>query len=140
MKIPPFDLERYFAEHEFSVDYLLCSSDCESMPIAELLAFEEGARGRFERQWLGYTESQGSPSLRDEICRLYETITPDRVLVHTGAEEAIFLFMNAVLSPGDHVIVHWPCYQSLMGDREPRFCEWGPIRWSARQKARFPGP
>jgi aspartate/methionine/tyrosine aminotransferase len=36
------------------------------------------------------------------------------VLVHTGAEEAIFLFMHAVLEAGDHVIVHWPCYQSLV--------------------------
>jgi aspartate/methionine/tyrosine aminotransferase len=38
---------------------------------------------------------------------------PDGILVHSGAEEAIFLFMQAVLQPGDHVIVQWPCYQSL---------------------------
>jgi aspartate/methionine/tyrosine aminotransferase len=55
----------------------------------------------------------GSPSLRREICSLYRDIQPDQVLVHTGAEEAIFLFMHAVFNAGDHVIVHWPCYQSL---------------------------
>jgi aspartate/methionine/tyrosine aminotransferase len=56
--------------------------------------------------WLGYTESTGAPALRHEIAHLYTTIQPEQVLVHTGAEEAIFLFMHAALQPGDHVIVH----------------------------------
>jgi aspartate/methionine/tyrosine aminotransferase len=63
--------------------------------------------------WLGYTESSGSPSLRKEIARIYASISPDEVLVFSGAEEAIFLFIMAQLQPGDHLIVHWPCYQSL---------------------------
>jgi len=113
MQIPPFKLERYFARYEFNVDYVLCSSDCESLAIQDLLALEPNAAGRFHQHWLGYTESMGSPSLRREICSLYRDIQPDQVLVHTGAEEAIFLFMQAVLNAGDHVIVHWPCYQSL---------------------------
>ena len=62
---------------------------------------------------LGYTEAPGSPTLRAAIAGIYDTIAPDEVLVHSGAEEAIFLFMHAALQPGDHVIVHWPCYQSL---------------------------
>lgn len=114
MQIPPFRLERYFAEHEFNVEYLLCSSDCESMTISELLSFEPDTQAQFEKHYLGYTESQGSPSLRRGICDLYRTIEPDQVLVHTGAEEAIFLFMHSVLEPNDHIIVHWPCYQSLV--------------------------
>jgi aspartate/methionine/tyrosine aminotransferase len=113
MQIPPFKLERYFARYEFNVDYVLCSSDCESFAIQDLLAFEPDAAQRFHQHWLGYTESMGSPSLRREICSLYRDIQPDQVLVHTGAEEAIFLFMHAVFNAGDHVIVHWPCYQSL---------------------------
>ena len=113
MQIPPFKLERYFARYEFNVDYVLCSSDCESLAIQDLLALEPNAAEQFHQHWLGYTESMGSPSLRREICSLYRDIQPDQVLVHTGAEEAIFLFMHAVLNAGDHVIVHWPCYQSL---------------------------
>lgn len=114
MQIPPFKLERYFARYEFNVRYLLCSSDCESLTIAELLAGEPGAQERFMEHWLGYTESQGAPSLRREIARIYRTVQPGEVLVHSGAEEAIFLFMQAALRPGDHVIVHTPCYQSLI--------------------------
>ena len=91
MKMPPFKLERYFAKYEFNVDYVLCCSDCESLTIQDLLDLEPDAVAQFHRHWLGYTESMGSPSLRREICSLYRDIQPDQVLVHTGAEEAIFL-------------------------------------------------
>lgn len=113
MNPPPFKLERYFAKYEFNTEYLLCSSDCEAMSIADLLALEPGAAEKFQHTWLGYTESQGHPDLRKEIANIYESIQPEEILVHTGAEEAIYLFMHAVLKPGDHVIVHSPCYQSL---------------------------
>lgn len=113
MKINPFKLERYFAKYEFNTEYLLSSSDCESLSIADLLALEDGAEEKLQGLWLGYTESQGSPTLREEISHIYESISPDQVLVHAGAEEAIFTFMQAALEPGDHLIVHWPCYQSL---------------------------
>ena len=113
MRLPPFRLERYFAQYEFKVDYVLCASDCESVSIRDLLGFEPDATDRFQKLWLGYTESKGSPSLRGEICGLYRDIRSDQILVHAGAEEAILLFMQAVLKAEDHVVVHWPCYQSL---------------------------
>jgi aspartate/methionine/tyrosine aminotransferase len=125
-------LERYFARYEFDVDYVLCASDCESLSVGDLLALEPGATERFHEHWLGYTESQGSPSLRREICSLYASIAPDQVLVHAGAEEAIYLFMQAALDPGDHLIVHWPCYQSLFLVAESIGCEI--TRWEAREE------
>ena len=69
MKIRPFQLERYFAQHEFSTPYLLCCSDCESLTVDELLQLEPGAQDCLQRLWLGYTESQGSPTLRQEIAK-----------------------------------------------------------------------
>lgn len=129
MRIPPFELERYFAKHEFAAPYLLCSSDCESISVKELVDFESGARDEFEKLWLGYTESAGNPKLRKAIASLYETIDPNQVLVHAGAEEAIFNFMNVTLSPGDHVIVHWPCYQSLFQIAASIGCE--VTKWEA---------
>jgi aspartate/methionine/tyrosine aminotransferase len=132
MQIADFKLERYFARYEFNVRYVLCASDCESVSIEDLLAFEAGAVDRLHRQWLGYTESQGSPTLRREICGLYNTIEPHQVLVHTGAEEAIFLFMQAVLTSKDHVIVHWPCYQSLFEVARSIGCQ--VTLWRAREE------
>jgi len=113
MKIPPFLLERYFASHEFNVRFVLCASDCESSSIGELLALEPGAEERLSRQRLGYTESPGSPALRQAIAGLYASTGPEQVLVHSGAEEAVFLFMHATLQPGDRLVVQTPCYQSL---------------------------
>jgi len=130
MKISPFKLERYFAKYEFSAEFLLCSSDCESVSIQELLSLEDGALDRFQDQWLGYTESQGSPSLRQEISKIYHSTSPEQVLVHSGAEEAIFTFMQAALEPGDHLIIHWPCYQSLFEIAASLGCQIS--RWESR--------
>ncbi|WP_119461946.1 aminotransferase class I/II-fold pyridoxal phosphate-dependent enzyme [Rhodospirillaceae bacterium SYSU D60014] len=113
MKPETFKLERYFARYEFSTKYLLSSSDCESVTVADLLTLEPNAREDFDRLWLGYTESHGDPALRQTVSALYDTVSADEVLIHTGAEEAIFAFMNVVLQPGDHIIVHAPAYQSL---------------------------
>jgi aspartate/methionine/tyrosine aminotransferase len=102
------------------------------MSVAELLALEEGAAERFQQTWLGYTESQGSPALREEICKLYESIQPEEILVHTGAQEAIFLFMFAAFKEYDHVIVHSPSYQSLAEVARAAGCDVSP--WQAREE------
>jgi len=132
MKLPPFKLERYFAKYEFNTEFLLCSSDCEAMSIADLLAMEAGAAEKFQNVWLGYTESLGSPALRKEIAGIYSSIQPEQILVHTGAEEAIFLFMHAVLKENDHIIVHAPHYQSLSEVAKGIGCQVSP--WLAREE------
>jgi aspartate/methionine/tyrosine aminotransferase len=135
MNLPPFKLERYFAKYEFNTEFLLCSSDCEAMSIADLLAFDAdpaGAAEKFQSIWLGYTESQGSPSLRKEICNLYTTIQPEHILVHTGAEEAIYLFMHAMLKENDHIIAHALHYQSLSEVAKGIGCQVSP--WIAREE------
>src|SRR5262245_51567760 len=70
------------------------------------------------RQWweelaLGYTEVPGHPRLRNAIAQLYGGIAADQVAVFAGAQEAVFVFMNVALGPGDHAVVVWPSYQSL---------------------------
>ena len=132
MHIPPFKLERFFAKYEFQVPYLLCASDCETMVIRELLKCDPAARAELHSLRLGYTESQGSLELREQIARLYNRITTEQVLVHPGAEEAIFIFMNVALERGDHVIVHDPCYQSLREISASIGCE--VTKWTAREQ------
>ena len=113
MKIRPFALERFFAKHEFSVKHLACASDPDSLTTREVLALEPGSEARLLDLGLGYGESLGQPELRSAIAALFTHIAPEDTLVHAGAEEAIFAFMHVLLSPGDHVIVHTPAYQSL---------------------------
>ena len=114
MRIADFALERYFARWEFAVDHLLCASDVQGYPMAELLALaDDDTRRMWDGLTLGYTESTGHPLLRAEIASLYEDLEPDDVLVFAGAEEAIFCLANVLLGPGDHAAVTWPGYQSL---------------------------
>jgi aspartate/methionine/tyrosine aminotransferase len=130
MRIEPFELERYYATYEFTTRYMLSSSDSESCTVGDLLAFEPEAAERFHALWLGYTESAGAPWLREQIARIYERVTLDDVLVHTGAEEAIFTFFHALLAPGDHVVVQTPCYQSALSIPRAINCE--VTAWASR--------
>ena len=113
MTIPLFQLERYFALHEFSARWLLSPSDPESIGQASLLAM---ADPETQRLWaelrLGYTESLGHPLLRGEIARSYAGLDAGDILV-AAPEEAIYLLMHSLLRQGDHVIVTQPAYQSL---------------------------
>jgi aspartate/methionine/tyrosine aminotransferase len=113
VKIKPFHLERYFAQHEFSARYLLSSSDCDGFSLKEILTL---ANPKEQEQWnalqLGYTESSGLPELREEIAELYKGISPDEVFVLSPGE-ANFIAMNVLLQSGDHVICMAPAYQSL---------------------------
>jgi aspartate/methionine/tyrosine aminotransferase len=114
MSIRPFALERYFAEHEFTAAYLLCSSDVEPYPMRELLALAgDETRALWDGLSLHYTETAGHPLLRAEIAGLYPGLDPDDVLVFAGAQEAIFAFAQATLGADDHAVVVTPAYQSL---------------------------
>lgn len=109
----PFALERFFAKHEFSAPYLLCSSDCESVSIKELLDMEADAAERIMDHRLAYTETRGAPTLRTAIAAHYHGLGPSDIFVHSGAQEAILNLYLALLEKGDMVIVNQPCYQSL---------------------------
>ena len=113
MQIPPFQLERFFAKYEFSSRYLLSSSDCESLSLTELLAMADAEMvDAWEALKLGYTESWGHPTLREEIANIYRGIDQSDVLA-VVPEEGIFLLMHALLGAGDHVVCTYPGYQSL---------------------------
>lgn len=123
MKIKPFELERYFAKYEFSTNYLLSSSDCESLSLNELLQMADAeTHFLWENLKLGYTESTGNPLLKTEITGLYNSIQPENVNV-VVPEEGIFIAMNCLLEKGDHVISTFPGYQSLFEIANSLGCE-----------------
>jgi len=123
MKINSFKLERYFAKYEFSVKYLLSSSDCDGLEVKELLKLaDDETKKMWNELKLGYTESLGLPLLRQEIAKLYQEITSDNILV-VAPEEGIFITMNSILNKGDHVICVYPGYQSLYEIAESLGCE-----------------
>src|SRR3954452_12549082 len=114
MRLADFELERFFARHEFTVEVNACGSDVEAPRLQEVLGW---ASAQTREAWgalqLGYTEAPGHPRLRATVAALYDGLAAEDVLVFAGAEEAIFAWANVELEPGDHVVVVWPSYQSL---------------------------
>lgn len=105
MELRPFRIEHFYARHEFSAKYMLSSSDSESRSLREILALEEGAEAAFLEQRFGYTESPGSPALREAIgfprvVGTGERAAPlcDRVLQATG----VLLLPGDVFDEPDH--------------------------------------
>lgn len=129
MQLETFRIERYFAQHEFTAKHLLSASDCESVTLQELLGLaDDEARGLWDNLWLGYTESAGHPLLREETAKLYGLEAEDTLVA--APEEAIFVAMNALLRPGDEVVVTWPAYQSLAEIARAIGCK--VVRWELR--------
>jgi aspartate/methionine/tyrosine aminotransferase len=111
--MPDFELERYLVQYEFNTPHLLCCSDCQTLTVSDLLAMDGGTERFLMDLPLGYTEASGAEWLRREIAGMYRDLSPDNILVFSGAGEGIFTFMNAALDSGDHVVVQYPGYQSL---------------------------
>jgi aspartate/methionine/tyrosine aminotransferase len=112
-----FALERFFAQYEFSAKYQICNSDVSALSMKELLtlcADDTAMMEAWENLSLGYTESRGLPALLEEIASCYapDAIAADGVLECVPAE-GILLSAQALVLPGDNVIVAWPAYQSL---------------------------
>jgi aspartate/methionine/tyrosine aminotransferase len=78
-------------------------------PIIEA-AFEKTKAGMTH-----YTAAEGFPELRQAICDFYQDkyqlkFNLDQVLVTVGAEHALFIALEALLDPGDEVIIPQPSF------------------------------
>ena len=114
MDIKPFTIEAFYALYEFTTPHILSASDCETMSVRDLLRLANMPESALLDQRLNYTESQGNPDLRTAISRLYQQAAADEIVVLTAPEEGIYITMRALLSPGDHVVVLTPAYESLL--------------------------
>lgn len=114
MKIAPFETEQFFARHEFTVPHQLCNSDCESISIDELLNMAGDSLQGLGQERLVYSESEGSPDLRQAIAATYRNVPPAHILVLGSPVEGIYLAARALLEPGDEVVVLTPAYDALV--------------------------
>src|SRR5438270_4832185 len=126
MELPDFALERWMTTYETRVQYDLAESGIAPLTTAELLAFDPDPEQRTAELLnvpLNYSEARGTAELRGRIADTYANLTPDDVLVTTGAIEANFLVFNALLKAGDHVVAVYPAYQQLYTVPEAIGCE-----------------
>lgn len=91
----------------------------------------EAAKRSLDRRFTGYTETAGIYKLREAISeylnnRYQASVSPDEIIVTTGAKTAIFVAIASYINPGDEVIVVDPSYPAygeatkLLGGR-PRY-------------------
>jgi aspartate/methionine/tyrosine aminotransferase len=91
----------------------MTASDIESMSIAQLLEMASvEQKATLDDLWLGYTETLGSPALREEIAHTYDEINAKDILCFAGAEEGLYTAMKVLLDKEDHAIVVVPNYQA----------------------------
>ena len=132
MRYEPFRLERYFAEYEFAVSKQLSCSDCETLSLDRILnLLDNEEKNDFLNMSLGYTESNGSTSLREEIAFLYQGFSPDEIFV-AAPEECIYLTLNSLLEKGDRVMFLNPIYQSFESIPESLGCE--NLKWNLENR------
>jgi hypothetical protein len=113
MKIDIFKMERKQSLWENVVEYNLSESGVHPLNLEELLTPEETKD--ISRLELGYTQTNGTPRLRENIARLYPGVKFDRIMVTAGSSEANFLLMWSQIEPGAEVIFELPNYMQMWG-------------------------
>jgi aspartate/methionine/tyrosine aminotransferase len=107
-------------EYETKCKYNLAETCCASISIDQLVELSETKNKQVIQtsKVLTYGAIRGSDELRQNLARLYSAkvtspLSPDNILTTAGAIQANYLAAYALVGPGDHVICHYPTYQSL---------------------------
>ncbi|MGB3244313.1 MAG: aminotransferase [Sulfitobacter sp.] len=114
MHITPFAVEIWMNEWETKCAFNLAETCVESLTIAELLTLagqNETDLSALLPLKLTYGEILGSDRLRAAVANLYETQTPDNVIITHGTIGANMLVHKALVSRNDQVVAIVPTYQ-----------------------------
>lgn len=111
----PFLMERWMSKFEQDVEYNLSESGVHPIRLDELLADEPGYVDRLLATLLNYPHVNGDPELRRNIANLYDTASPENVLVTVGAAEANYIATRTLMAPGDEIVIMLPNYMQIWG-------------------------
>jgi len=83
---------------------------------------KEAAKGALDRGFTKYTPVDGIPSLKQAIIRKFArdnglTYAPDQVVVSVGGKQAFYNLAQALLDPGDEVVIpapYWVSYPDMV--------------------------
>jgi aspartate/methionine/tyrosine aminotransferase len=116
VRIEPFRMERMQSRFENYVDFNLSESGVHPMSTRELLRGAPAADldGMLDLG-LGYSQSNGTETLRDRIAALYDGATRDNILVTNGGSEANYASFWSLLEPRDRVAYMIPNYLQTWG-------------------------
>ena len=135
LRLPEALLEEWMREFYFAVDLDLGSSGVQDYSIAELRRIAGIDHGEVDAMVLHDSRTLGGPGLRRALAERFLDGDPSRVIATHGSTEANFLIMQALLKPGDEVLVLEPIYQQLRAVAEAIGCR---LRgWPLRSEAGF---
>ena len=113
MDIERFDLERWQSIHEHNVEINLSESGVHPLRLREIV--ETADLTDLLGQELGYTQTNGTLTLRERIAALYDGASAANILVTNGGSEANFVTCWHLIEPGDEVVVVQPTYMQIPG-------------------------
>lgn len=114
MRIEPFAMERMQSTWENLVSYNLSESGVHPLRVDELLASPAEIQDLLG-QPLVYSQSNGTPELRDRIAAMYPGATREHVEVTNGGSEANYVSLWNLVEPGDEIVMMVPNYMQLWG-------------------------
>jgi len=101
----------FLRQHAAGTRQELAASDSETWRVADLLGLaNESQRARWESLSLGYTSPDGNSLLRHRIAETYRGVRAREIIATQGAQEALSLIFEALLTPDDHAILILPTY------------------------------
>lgn len=134
MIISKFLLEEYFAQYEFTAKYMFSCSDCDGYSMQYVLnQADESEKKMWDGLKLGYTETPGSPFLREAIKKYYSNGSVEDIVVASPGELS-YMTMNILMEGvgNPHAVVVSPAYQSLYQILESLGCELS--YWEAEER------
>ena len=100
------ELEIWFDKYQYEIDYDIGESAVKTLSVKDVDI-------DLDKVLLRYGHHTGNPVLRETIAEQYPGLSGDQIVVTTGASEANFVAVSALVKPGDHVIIEHPNYPSL---------------------------
>ncbi len=100
------ELEIWFDRYQYEIDYDIGESAVKTLSVKDIEI-------DLEKVLLRYGYHTGNPALRKTIADQYPGLSGNHIVVTTGASEANFVVVSALVKPGDHVIIEHPNYPSL---------------------------
>jgi aspartate/methionine/tyrosine aminotransferase len=114
MKIETFAMERMQSTHEFLVDFDMSESGIRPVSINDLVGMGLDLNGLLDMP-LGYSQSNGTPELKELLTQIYPGATSENIEVTNGTSEANYLIALSQLKEGDEFALEVPNYMQLSG-------------------------
>ena len=114
MRIETFEMERMQSTWENIVDYDMSESGVRPLTLRELTAMGFDLES-FMDEPLGYSQSNGTIPLREQLTAVYPGATVDQIEVTNGTSEANYLIALSQVQPGDIVAMQVPNYMQMWG-------------------------